>query len=354
MRYGIPLLGDRVAPRCTCADFMLVVSVARGRISAQERTPLDITMPLDLISDLRESRIDTLVCGGISSQTRETLSGEDITVIDNVACSANEVVAAIDAGRLHPGYGFGAETDRLPGQTASPADEGADPRQATGDPESQIDCLRCRDRICLRGENCAATVLGPPPRLSSEMSLMLEAAADISCEEERQLCRLAELVYFCLEMRFRRIGVAFCEDLREPAEILRGVLERFFETVSVCCRVGGASEGSGGPSAFPATTCHPVSQAAVLNRARTDLNVIVGLSMGADCVFTLESDAPVTTLFVKDRSLANNPIGAVYSERYLRESVTTVHPRSATDGVGREPGSPYRLTGPRSAREKPS
>jgi uncharacterized metal-binding protein len=29
----------------------------------------------------------------------------------------------------------------------------------------------------------------------------------------------------------------------------------------------------------------------------------------------------VTTLFVKDRSLANNPIAALYSEYYLRESL---------------------------------
>jgi len=61
-----------------------------------------------------------------------------------------------------------------------------------------------------------------------------------------------------------------------------------------------------------------------LNRVGVDLNVMVGMSMGADCIFSRFSDAPVTALFVKDRSLANNPIGAIYSEYYLREATQAV------------------------------
>jgi uncharacterized metal-binding protein len=160
---------------------------------------------------------------------------------------------------------------------------------------------------------------------------MLEAATDVSTEEERQLCRLAELVYFCLEMGYRRIGIAFCVDLQEPAEILAGVLGRSFETVGVCCKIGGVpredsgerTEAASDDAGVPPIACNPVAQARILNRAETDLNVIVGLCMGSDCLFTRERESPVTTLFVKDKSLANNPIGAVYSEYYLRESVTT-------------------------------
>jgi len=46
---------------------------------------------------------------------------------------------------------------------------------------------------------------------------------------------------------------------------------------------------------------------------------MVGLCMGVDSLFAKASAAPVTTLFVKDRSLANNPIGALYSEYYRKE-----------------------------------
>jgi uncharacterized metal-binding protein len=60
--------------------------------------------------------------------------------------------------------------------------------------------------------------------------------------------------------------------------------------------------------------------AQTLNAAKTDLNVMMGLSVGSDVVFSQLSLAPATTLFVKDRLLANNPIAAVHSKHVL-ESV---------------------------------
>jgi uncharacterized metal-binding protein len=312
---------------------MLLVSRSRGRISTQERVPLDITSPLSIVPILRERRIDMVVCGGISRQTREAMDVAEIDVIDNVACSVEELLAAIVGGRLRPGYGFGVE----PVSSGSPRPLGLPPEGGSG-----INCLTCSDRVCLRGENCSAAPPHSPLRLASEVHRMLEAATDISCEEERKLCRLAELVYFCIEMRYRRIGIAFCEDLREPAEILCGVLDRSFETVPVCCKIGGPPMAN--DAALPPVTCNPAAQADVLNQAGTELNVIVGLCMGADCIFAQQSTAPVTTLFVKDRSLANNPIGAVYSEYYLRESVTTAHPWSASSQLPEQD----------SAREEPS
>jgi uncharacterized metal-binding protein len=74
---------------------------------------------------------------------------------------------------------------------------------------------------------------------------------------------------------------------------------------------------------FETAACDPITQAAVLADAGCELNVVVGLCLGADCVFTGASRVPVTTLFVKDRSLANNPIGALYSEYYLQEALRT-------------------------------
>jgi uncharacterized metal-binding protein len=39
---------------------------------------------------------------------------------------------------------------------------------------------------------------------------------------------------------------------------------------------------------------------------------------GHDILFTEHSKAPVTTLAVKDRVLAHNPLGAIYSNYYLK------------------------------------
>ena len=56
-----------------------------------------------------------------------------------------------------------------------------------------------------------------------------------------------------------------------------------------------------------------MAQALILNEAKTDLNVIVGLCVGHDSLFIKYSDAIVTTLVTKDRVLAHNPCGALYT-----------------------------------------
>ena len=58
--------------------------------------------------------------------------------------------------------------------------------------------------------------------------------------------------------------------------------------------------------------CNPILQAKLLNDQKTEFNVIVGLCVGHDSLFTKYSDALVTTLVAKDRVLAHNPAGALY------------------------------------------
>jgi uncharacterized metal-binding protein/predicted Fe-Mo cluster-binding NifX family protein len=314
MRWGVPLLGDRVAPRCTSADSLLIVGLSRGRVASQVRVPITIRSPLELAGALAGHGIDSLACGGISTDTREALLAQAISVIENVACSAEEVVAALDSGSLCPGYGFSGHTPATGHRSGAPAAGGREAWRG-------IDCLACENRVCLAGADCRVGGAACVSAGTGDHSAWLEAAADIAGEEERKLCRLAEVVYFALEMRFQRVGLAFCVDLLEPCRILGEVLARFFEVVPVCCRIGGAARGE------PGLPCNPLAQAVVLNDAATDLNVVAGLCIGADCVFNQASAAPVTTLFVKDRSLAHNPIGAVYSEYYLRESASAAPER---------------------------
>jgi uncharacterized metal-binding protein len=59
----------------------------------------------------------------------------------------------------------------------------------------------------------------------------------------------------------------------------------------------------------------------ILNNEKTDLNIILGLCIGHDTLFTKYSEAPVTTLAVKDRVLAHNPLGAIYSAYHLNKLV---------------------------------
>lgn len=319
MRFGIPLLDERVAPRCTIADSLLLITLKRRRVLRRSMVHLDNATWMDLARLLADEEVDTLVCGGISRANRESVLAHEVEVIDNVAGTAEEVVDALRRGGLRSGFGLaaggvaqGRQTDLKAHRDGGDGADAAVPAtieavRATG----AIDCLACADRACLRGEGCPH--VGVRTAVADEFGPTLEAAWDVACENERMLCRLAELVYFALEMGYTRLGVAFCADLLEPASVLTGVLRRFFDVLPVCCKVGAAADEHG------VMPCSPLTQAAVLNEAATDLNVLVGLCVGADGVLSRASHAPVTTIFVKDKSLANNPIGAVYSHYHLKD-----------------------------------
>ncbi len=317
MRIGIPLLADRVAPRCTFAESILLVDTRRRRIDVQASIPLEGAVWADMAATLADNEVDTLVCGGISRSTRESVEGREVTVIDNVAGTSAEVLEALRKGSILPGLELRD-------------DEGGNGRPAGAEedcPAGPSDCLSCGSRECMEGKACPYLKLSEPFTYQPQALDLLESAWDVALEEERSLCRLAEVVYFALEIGCERIGVAFCEDLRHPAEILAGVLQRFFEVVSVSCRVVGSpnrwKEGDEHTGLdrldVPEGGCDPGTVVGLLNAAKTDLNVLVGFCVGADCIFNRLSEAPVTTLFVKDKSLANNPIGAVYSHYYLKD-----------------------------------
>ena len=152
---------------------------------------------------------------------------------------------------------------------------------------------------------------------------MLNSTMDIVLEDERVLCRISELIYFAIEMNYKKIGIAYCTELAEPAGTVAQVMRRFFDVVPICCKIGGNRLTDISLTGNDKIVCNPSGQAEIFNRMGTDFNIIIGLCIGADCIFTELSSAPVSTLFVKDRSLANNPIGAVYSDYYLKEVTNT-------------------------------
>ena len=330
MRYAIPVLGDRVAPRSTCAEGVLILALNTGRIAYEEMVTQTINNPFDLISVLKNFQVDTLVCGGNNRETRESLLSLDVSVIDNVACSVAQTVDALQRGTLQSGYGLLTRSSphrakaRVVPIHPSPLNAGKQsPEVASASPP--IDCLDCQERSCLKGESCQFSVSRSSTRTRSSTNQMLESAADISYETERVLCRVAELVYFFLEMKYKRVGIAFCVELLDQTRVLAGVFRRFFDVFAVCCKVGDTgTDQQGARSEFDeldleTVSCNPLGQAEILNRFGSQVNVIVGLCIGVDCVFTQASKVPVTTLFVRDRMLANNPIGAMYSDYYLAE-----------------------------------
>jgi len=317
MIYGIPLFGNRVAPRFTIADSILLIKILLDRIVYKKVLKIDEKSWNGLLKIFNDNNVDTLVCGGINYDDKKLTNDQGISVIDNVACSDSEVIEAIKTKTLKAGFGFSINTDndlKLSSNIYTKKNKGL---------PVEINCLACEDYVCIEGKPCSlSSGLNPEPG-SRETVQMLNSAMDISLENERVLCRISELIYFAIEMNYKKIGIAYCTDLAGPAEIVSQVMQRFFDVVPVCCKIGGKHLTDESFIENDKIACNPSGQAVILNRAETDFNVIIGLCIGTDCIFSELSNAPVSTLFVKDKSLANNPIGAVYSDYYLKEVTST-------------------------------
>jgi uncharacterized metal-binding protein len=151
---------------------------------------------------------------------------------------------------------------------------------------------------------------------------------NIACEEVLkrgsdsqgyQWTRIRELIEYARILRYQKIGIAGCIGLMEESKLLARILtEAGLQVVLVGCMAGGATRAKVGlrerKGASP-FACNPIMQAEVLNREKTDLNVMVGLCLGHDVLFIKYSEAGVTPLIVKDRVTGHNPIAALYTSR---------------------------------------
>lgn len=133
--------------------------------------------------------------------------------------------------------------------------------------------------------------------------------------------RVEEICQFADRMGFKKLGLAFCSGLIKEAKILHDILTaRGFEVSSVICKAGRVPKEQigveDGEKIFPGrfeAMCNPIGQAEFLNRADTQLNIMVGLCVGHDSLFLKYSKAYTTVFAVKDRVLGHNPIAALYT-----------------------------------------
>lgn len=193
-----------------------------------------------------------------------------------------------------------------------------------------IDCASCRANSCYQGKSCAKGYDFTGPETASRQAYELEenravlaVAGGIEAEHYMQWTRLEEIMGYCRRMEYKTVGIAMCVGLSREAELLEKILSGEFAVSSVCCKNSGISKDDYGlphirEDRFEAT-CNPVGQALLLNEAKTDLNLIVGLCIGHDILFTQHAAAPCTTFLVKDRVLAHNPAAVLYSGYYQRK-----------------------------------
>ena len=189
-------------------------------------------------------------------------------------------------------------------------------------PEVTPRCARCNTKECSDGKDC----FGAADRHLAlyEDPVVREihrAATAIEGRHYLKAVRLEETILFGREIGAKRVGLVFCVGLSEEARVVDDILSRHFDVASVCCKACGIDKTHLDLEQIDAdrreSICNSVGQAELLNDAGTELNVICGLCVGHDAVFSMRSKAPVTTLIAKDRVLAHNPAGAIYCQ-YLR------------------------------------
>jgi uncharacterized metal-binding protein len=186
-----------------------------------------------------------------------------------------------------------------------------------------LQCGRCESKECRNGRDCfSKTDNHNQLYQNSLISKLHRAASAIEGRYYNKETRLSEIILFAKELGYKKIGLAFCIGLSEEVKIIEQILSKHFDLCSVCCKLSGINKKDFklhqiSSDAFE-VMCNPAGQAQLLNEANTQLNVLCGLCVGHDAIFTKISNAPVTTLIVKDRVLAHNPAGAIYCN-YIRK-----------------------------------
>ena len=163
-------------------------------------------------------------------------------------------------------------------------------------------------------QQAAQDPLGEP---GAELASIADA---ISREGTGKWSRIEEVLEFAARGGARKLGIVFCHGLREEAKVLDRVLRvNGFEVASVGCKAGAYPKefiriedheqvNPGGLEVM----CNPLAQAELLNREKTDLNLLLGQCVGHDTATIAALDALAVYVVVKDRVLAHNTVAALY------------------------------------------
>ena len=194
----------------------------------------------------------------------------------------------------------------------------------------EMSCVDCGAKSCQAPGNeyppfCLTTHMDPKT-LEEAMACYQEeenhriavAAAEVEYEHYCKHTRVEEIMDFARKIGAKKIGIATCVGLLRESRTLAAIFrQNGFTVYGVGCKAGAQPKVSIGiPEACCAIgphMCNPILQAKLLNEAKTDLNVVVGLCVGHDSLFYKYSEAITTTAVTKDRVLGHNPVAALYT-----------------------------------------
>jgi uncharacterized metal-binding protein len=212
--------------------------------------------------------------------------------------------------------------------------------------ESEILCSYCERKRCFAGDLSQAPdfcptitklelIKGAKAKLKEPETQKMAQDVARTWKDYGKLTRVEETILYARLQGHKKLGLAFCVGLGQEAELLTNLLiNEGFEVASACCMCGALSsedvalpeEDKIMPNARQ-PMCNPIGQAMVLDSEGCDLNIMLGLCVGDDVLFIKHSKAPVTVLAVKDRVLAHNPLGALYTARQIYTRLNVRKPK---------------------------
>lgn len=198
---------------------------------------------------------------------------------------------------------------------------------------SCIDCstCNCNNHKSMYPDFCLTTDLDEE-LLAEAMELYKDetnnlitcASAEVESEGYLKKTRVEEIMEFARKIGAKKLGIATCVGLIRESRTLASILRaNGFEVYGAACKVGSVPKSEVGIDEHSELVgkymCNPILQAKILNREKTDLNLVVGLCVGHDSLFYKYSEALVTTVVTKDRVTGHNPVAVLYNaESYYK------------------------------------
>lgn len=151
----------------------------------------------------------------------------------------------------------------------------------------------------------------------TENDKVARASAEVEMENYCKMTRVEETMEFAKKMGYHKLGIATCVGLISESRMLAKILRaNGFEVYGIACKVGAQKKESIGIKKECETIginmCNPIMQAKLLNKEKTELNIVMGLCVGHDSLFYKYSEALTTTLVTKDRVLGHNAVAALH------------------------------------------
>lgn len=181
-----------------------------------------------------------------------------------------------------------------------------------------MDCIKCTVKSCRITESCKSQKFDSNQLMEvyheAENQKIVQAAA-LLVDQGRAgtLSRMQEVIEFSKEMKFTKIGLAYCYGMESLATNVAIIFrENGFKVVPVSCTTGGFRQDEVNKnSSNNKVSCNPVAQAEQLNHEAVDLTLAIGLCLGHDMLFQKQINSLVSTLIVKDRVYSHNPLESI-------------------------------------------